>query len=436
MKKRKFTRSKELFSEAQKVLPGGVDSPVRAFKAVGGFPPFIERGKGSKIFDADGNTYIDFVCSWGPLILGHSHPQIVSSLKKIIEKGTSFGAPSELETTLGRMICDAIASIERVRFVNSGTEATMSAIRLARANTGRTKVLKFAGCYHGHSDGLLAKAGSGVATLAIPDSEGVPSSYTQNTLIAKYNDTHAVQEIFECNPEEIAAIIVEPIAANMGVVQPEPGFLEGLRGLADEFGALLIFDEVITGFRVDYGGAQAVYEVIPDLTCLGKIIGGGLPIGAYGGRQTIMQKLAPLGGVYQAGTLSGNPVVMTAGIETLHLLKQKNVYKQLEERSSLLEKEIIKAAAKVGVRVHVSRVGSIFTIFFTETLVRDYESAKKINPEIYSRFFHGMLERGIYFPPSQFEAAFISLAHTEADIQETCRTIYAAFQTLSTLENV
>jgi glutamate-1-semialdehyde 2,1-aminomutase len=307
----------------------------------------------------------------------------------------------------------------------------MSAIRLARAFTGRSKVLKFAGCYHGHSDGLLARAGSGVATLAIPDSEGVPSSYIQNTLVAKYNDTHAVREIFKHNPEEIAAIIVEPIAANMGVVQPEPGFLEGLRGLADEFGALLIFDEVITGFRVDYGGAQALYNVLPDLTCLGKIIGGGLPIGAYGGKRAIMQRMAPIGGVYQAGTLSGNPAVMTAGIETLRLLNQKNVYEQLEERSSLLEKGTIEAAEKTGANVLVSRVGSILTIFFTDTPVSDYASAQKANIKIFSKFFQEMLDRGIYFPPSQFEATFVSLAHTEADIQKTCDCINEAFDVLS-----
>ncbi len=335
-------RSKELFGEARRYLPGGVNSPVRAFKAVGGDPLFIRRGKGATIYDEDGNEFIDYVSSWGALILGHSHPQVVEATKKTIEHGTSFGTPTELEIVLAKMLCAAIPSMEMVRFVNSGTDATMSAIRLARAATGRDKIVKFAGCYHGHSDGLLTKAGSGMVTLGIPGCPGVPPSFTSLTLVAPYNNLEAVEQIFRDFGQEIAAIIVEPIAANMGVVLPQPGFLEHLRSLSRESGALLIFDEVITGFRVAYGGAQALYKVTPDLTCLGKIIGGGLPVGAYGGRRQIMEMVAPVGSVYQAGTLSGNPVVMTAGIETLKILSQPQAYSQLEKKSSLLEKDIIK----------------------------------------------------------------------------------------------
>ncbi len=333
-------RSRELFLEAQHYLPGGVDSPVRAFKAVGGNPPFIVRAKGSRLYDADGNEYIDYVNSWGALILGHAHPQVVAAIKRAAEHGTSFGAPTELEIILAKMISEAIPSIEMLRFVNSGTEAAMSALRLARAFTGRAKIIKFAGGYHGHADGLLVKGGSGLATLGIPDSAGVPSGYAENTLVAPYNNVDAVRQIFKHYPKQIAAIIVEPIAANMGVVLPQAGFLQGLRQLTQEFGALLIFDEVITGFRVAYGGAQTIYGVTPDLTCLGKIIGGGLPVGVYGGRREIMQMVAPVGPVYQAGTLSGNPLAMTAGIETLKILQQPGTYKQLETKSALLEEGI------------------------------------------------------------------------------------------------
>ncbi|MFC1929607.1 glutamate-1-semialdehyde 2,1-aminomutase, partial [Chloroflexota bacterium] len=329
-----FAHSEKLFQEAQRYLPGGVDSPVRAFKAVGGTPPFIVSGRGSRIYDEDGNEFIDYVCSWGPLILGHSHPQIVEALKQAVEHGTSFGAPTELEVTLAKMICQAMPSVEMLRFVNSGTEATMTALRLARAFTGRDKVIKFAGGYHGHADGLLAKGGSGLATLSIPDSPGVPVEYAQNTLVAPYNDARAVELLFRQYPKAIAGVIVEPVAANMGVVPPPPGFLDGLRQVTREFGALLIFDEVITGFRVGYGGAQALYGVIPDLTCLGKIIGGGLPVGAYGGRREIMEMMAPIGPVYQAGTLSGNPLAMTEGIETLKVLNHPDVYHQLESKAA------------------------------------------------------------------------------------------------------
>jgi glutamate-1-semialdehyde 2,1-aminomutase len=349
-------RSKKLFTEALNYLPGGVDSPVRAFKAVGGNPLFIIRGQGSNIYDADGNDYIDYICSWGPLILGHAHPQVVEKLKQAAERGTSFGAPTELETTLARLIHEAMPSMEMVRFVNSGTEATMTALRLARAFTRRDKIVKFAGGYHGHADSLLTQAGSGLATLGTSASPGVPTSYSQETLVATYNNIGAVRQIFERYPKEIAAVIVEPVAANMGVVPPQPGFLAALRKITHEFGALLIFDEVITGFRVSHGGAQALYGVTPDLTCLGKIIGGGLPVGAYGGRQEIMEMVAPAGPVYQAGTLSGNPLAMTAGIETLGILSQPGVYDRLESLAAALEKGIVKAGADFGVNLHVSRV--------------------------------------------------------------------------------
>ena len=386
--------SQKLFKEAQNYLPGGVDSPVRAFKAVGGNPLFIDRGKGSHIYDVDGNEFIDYVCSWGPLILGHAHPQVIEALKRAAERGTSFGAPCELEVTLAKMISQAMPSLEMVRFVNSGTEATMSALRLARAYTRRDKIIKFAGCYHGHADGLLAKSGSGLATLGIPDSPGVPLSYAQNTLIAKYNDLKSVEQLFQEYPEDIAAVIVEPVAANMGVVLPEPGFLTGLRKLTREFGALLIFDEVITGFRVAYGGAQALYGVTADLTCLGKIIGGGLPVGAYGGRREIMEMVAPVGPVYQAGTLSGNPLAMTAGIETLKLLNQPGVYDQLEKKGAALEEGIRKAAAKHGSGLKISRIGSLLTPFFSNLPITDYESAKQSNIALFNKLFHRLQAGG------------------------------------------
>ncbi len=424
---KELKRSKELFQEAQRYLPGGVDSPVRAFKAVGGNPLFIRRGQGSKIYDEDDNEFIDYVCSWGALILGHSHPQVVKALKKVIESGTSFGTPTELETTLAKMICAAIPSIKMIRFVNSGTEATMSAIRLARAFTKRDKILKFSGCYHGHSDGLLTKAGSGLATLGIPASLGVPAFFTNQTLIAPYNNLEGVAQVFDKFGQEIAAIIVEPVAANMGVVPPQPGFLEHLRSLTQKSGVLLIFDEVITGFRLTYGGAQALYEIAPDLTCLGKIIGGGLPIGAYGGRKEIMELIAPLGPVYQAGTLSGNPVAMTAGIKTLKVLSQPESYSQLEKKASQLEKGITEAASKAEINIKLSRVGSLFTIFFTREPVTDYETASQASTELYAKFFHQMLSQGIYLPPSQFEASFVSLAHSDEDIEITVDAVHKAF---------
>ncbi len=423
-------KSQELFAEAQHYLPGGVDSPVRAFKAVGGTPPFIARGQGSRIYDADGNEFIDFVGSWGPLILGHCYPEIVDALKLAVERGTSYGAPTELEITLAKIVSTAIPSIEMVRFVNSGTEATMTALRLARAFTGRDKIVKFAGCYHGHADGLLTKGGSGLATLGIPDSPGVPSSYAQNTLVAPYNNAEAIEQLFHHYPEQIAAVIVEPIAANMGVVPPRQGFLASLRALTNESGALLIFDEVITGFRVAYGGAQALYNITPDLTCLGKIIGGGLPVGAYGGRREIMAMMAPVGPVYQAGTLAGNPLAMTAGIETIKALNQPGVYDQLATTASTLEEGIARAASEAGISLRISRVASLLTVFFTPDAVVDYESAKRADTALFGKFFQQLLSAGIYWPPSQFEAAFVSLAHSDEDIQLTIGAITKSLNSL------
>ena len=423
----KLNNSEKLFQEAQRYLPGGVDSPVRAYKAVGGTPPFIVRGQGSRLYDEDDNEFIDYVCSWGPLILGHSHPPVVEALKRAAERGTSYGAPTKLEVTLAKMISSAIPSIEMVRFVNSGTEATMTALRLARASTGRDKIIKFAGGYHGHADGLLVQGGSGLATLSLPGSPGVPESYAQNTLVAPYNNSEAIARIFQSYPAEIAAVIVEPVAANMGVVPPQPGFLDSLRRLTNEYGALLIFDEVITGFRVAYGGAQTVYGITPDLTCLGKIIGGGLPVGAYGGKRGIMEMMAPVGPVYQAGTLSGNPLAMTAGIETLKALSLPGVYERLEEATSLLEEGIaLAAASSPKIKLHISRFASLLTIFFSDNVVVDYESASKADTTLFSKFFQQLLARGIYWPPSQFEAAFISLAHSDEDIQYTIEAIRRA----------
>jgi glutamate-1-semialdehyde 2,1-aminomutase len=424
----KFKRSRELYEEAQRYLPGGVDSPVRAHKAVGATPLFIERGKGSKIFDADGNEYIDYVCSWGPLILGHARPEIVRALKRAAERGTSFGISTEPEIRLAKMISAAMPSMEMLRFVNSGTEATMTALRLARAFTGRDKIVKFAGGYHGHADGLLTTAGSGLATLDLPDSPGVPLSHAQNTLTARYNDLSSVEQVFHRYPKDIAAVIIEPVAANMGVVPPLPDFLNDLRSLTSENGALLIFDEVITGFRVAYGGAQELYGITPDLTCLGKIIGGGLPVGAYGGRSDIMKMMAPIGPVYQAGTLSGNPLAMTAGIETITLLEHPDVYRQLEKTASALQDGIRKAAAENRVSLQVARVASLLTVFFNANAVVDYESARQSDTSRFAEFFRGLLDRGIYWPPSQFEAAFISLAHSDKDIRSTLSAIRDIFR--------
>lgn len=412
-------RSQALYAEAIRYIPGGVNSPVRAFKAVGGQPIFISRGKGSRTFDVDGNEYIDYVASWGPLILGHADPGIVAAVSQAAQHGTSFGAPTELEVELARMVVEAVPSIDMVRFVNSGTEATMSALRLARGYTGRDKVIKFEGGYHGHADMLLAKAGSGVLTLGMPDSPGVPASAAQNTLTAPYNNLSAVEALLKENPGEVAAVILEPVAGNMGVVPPQPGFLQGLREATRSAGALLIFDEVITGFRVAYGGAQALYGVEPDLTCLGKVIGGGLPVGAYGGRGEIMEMMSPVGPVYQAGTLSGNPLAMTAGIMMLQALREPGRYDLLERRAARLGNGLLAAAREAGVPASANRVGSMMTLFFTDQPVADYSSAKRSDTAMYARYFWAMLERGVYLAPSQFEAAFVSTAHSDADIDLT-----------------
>ena len=412
-------RSKRLFEEAKKHIPGGVNSPVRAFRSVGGDPLFIKKAKGSKIYDVDGKAYIDYVLSWGPMILGHAHPRVTAALKKAIANGTSYGAPTELEITLAKMVKKAVPSIEMVRMVSSGTEATMSAIRAARGFTGRDTIIKFDGGYHGTGDSLLVKAGSGVATFGLPDSPGVPADLAKHTLTVAYNDLIAVRELASREGERIACIIVEPVAGNMGCVPPEPGFLAGLRQVCDQYGIVLILDEVMTGFRVAYGGAQKLYGVKPDLTCLGKVIGGGLPVGAYGGKREIMEKIAPLGPIYQAGTLSGNPLAMVAGIETLKALSKPGVYKTLEKLSADLEQGLRAAAAEAGVPVTLNRVGSMFTAFFTYRKVKDFASAKTSDTGKFGRFFRSMLSNGVNLAPSQFEAAFMSLAHTKADINKT-----------------
>lgn len=414
-----FETSKRLFEEAKKYIPGGVNSPVRAFKSVGGNPLFIKKAKGSKIYDVDGNEYIDYVGSWGPMILGHAHPDVVRAVREALEHGTSYGAPTELEVEMAKLVVSAVPSIEKVRFVSSGTEAVMSAIRLARGYTKREKIIKFEGCYHGHSDSLLAKAGSGLMTLGIPGTPGVTEGTAKDTIVLPYNNLEAVREAFEAEGENIAAVIVEPIAGNMGVVLPEPGFLEGLRKITSEYGSLLIFDEVITGFRVSYGGAQELYGIMPDLTTLGKIIGGGLPVGAFGGKAEIMDYIAPEGPVYQAGTLSGNPLAMAAGIATLEVLKNKSVYENLEKMTALLADGLKSAFEEAGIPFYQTRIASMMCVFFTEEKVIDYQTAAKSDTEAYSKFFWGMIEKGCYFAPSQFEAAFVSTAHTELDIEKT-----------------
>jgi glutamate-1-semialdehyde 2,1-aminomutase len=421
-------RSKALFVRAQRVIPGGVNSPVRAFRSVGGEPRFIRSGKGSRLVDEDGVTYIDYVCSWGPLILGHAPAAVQAALRRQLPKGTSFGASTENEVLLAEIIRRAFPSVEKVRLVNSGTEATMSAIRLARAFTGRFKILKFDGCYHGHSDGLLVKAGSGVATLGLPESPGVPPESAALTLSIPFNNLELVNRTLNLHRAEIAAVIVEPVVGNMGVVPPEKGFLHGLRKLTREHGTLLIFDEVITGFRVSYGGAQQLYRVQPDITCLGKIIGGGLPVGAYGGSNEIMKLVAPEGPMYQAGTLAGNPMAMAAGIATLTALKSRAVYVKLERLTAHLVEGLLEAANVAGVAVRINRVGSMFTVFFTSAPVTDYQTARASDTDRYGGFFRAMLERGVYFPPSQFEACFVSLVHTFKDIDETIKAAREAFK--------
>ena len=423
--------SRKLFEEARQLIPGGVNSPVRACRSVGADPLFLIRGQGSRVFDADGNTYIDFVGSWGPLILGHAHKEITKAVTEALAKGASFGAPTAMEIRLARLLTECLPSLEMVRAVNSGTEATMSAIRLARGVTGRPRIIKFDGCYHGHADSLLVAAGSGVATLGIPGSPGVPEAVAGLTLSLPYNDLGQVKEAFAKYPGEIAAVIVEPVAGNMGVVPPRDGFLSGLRELTKENGALLIFDEVITGFRVGLGGAQALYGIDPDLTCLGKIIGGGLPVGAFGGHREIMSQLAPEGNVYQAGTLAGNPLAMAAGVAAIEALKgNPGAYDHLEAMSASLAEGLVEAAKKYNCPVWGNRVGAMSTLFFTEGPVTDYASAAKSDTEKYARFYRGMRERGIYLAPSQFEATMVSYAHSQADIDETVRAAEEVFKSL------
>ncbi|MDE2180293.1 MAG: glutamate-1-semialdehyde 2,1-aminomutase, partial [candidate division NC10 bacterium] len=412
-------RSKTLFEEATRLLPGGVNSPVRAFRAVGGDPVVVERAQGCRLYDVDGQSYIDYVGSWGPMIVGHAHPAVVKAIQEAAAQGVSYGAPTAWETTLARMVVEAIPSIELVRFVNSGTEATMSAVRLARGVTRRDRIVKFEGCYHGHADSLLVKAGSGAMTFGVPDSLGIPPDLARLTITLPYNDSDTVQAAFQSVGKEIACVIVEPVAGNMGVVPPRPGFLTALREITAAHGSLLIFDEVMTGFRLGKGGAQALYGIQPDLTCLGKIIGGGLPVGAYGGPRQVMEQVAPLGAVYQAGTLSGNPLAMRAGIETLRLLDEPGFYERLEAKGKQLETGLRELAAKGGIALQCQRVGSMCTAFFAGQPVIDYQTARAADTGRYAAFFWAMLERGVYLPPSQFEAAFLSDAHAVADIETT-----------------
>lgn len=424
-----INKSISLFQEAQTLLPGGVDSPVRAFRAVGGQPLFIDCGKGPYLYDVDGNRYIDYVLSWGPLITGHAHPNVVKAIQDAALKGTSYGAPSPLEIELAKRVMEFMPNIEMIRFVNSGTEATMSALRLARAFTKRDKIIKFDGCYHGHADLLLVQAGSGVATLGLPDSPGVPADTVKDTLVADFNSLDSVEALFQKYPEQIAAIIVEPVAGNMGVVPPVPGFLQGLRVITQREGALLIFDEVMTGFRVHKGGAQALYNVKPDLTTLGKVIGGGLPVGAYGGRKEIMQMVAPAGPMYQAGTLAGNPLAMSAGLATLELIHDEKVWEEMEARGGQLDAGIESAAKKAGVPIRQTRVGTMRTTFFSETQPVDWNTVKVADKVQFGKFFQKMLANGVYLAPSQFEAGFLSIVHDENVIEGTLHAVEESFKT-------
>ncbi|HEY3364507.1 MAG TPA: glutamate-1-semialdehyde 2,1-aminomutase [Symbiobacteriaceae bacterium] len=422
------SKSTDLFAASKAVIPGGVNSPVRSFRSVGGTPPFITRGEGARLYDVDGNTYVDYVLSWGPLILGHAHPEVTEALIAATRRGTSFGAPTELELAMAKAVIGCMPSLEMVRMVNSGTEATMSAIRLARAYTGREKIIKFAGCYHGHNDGLLVKAGSGATDMGVPDSAGVTASIAANTISLPFNDLAAVAEAFVRFPDQIAAIITEPVVGNMGLVLPQPGYLEGLRRITAEQGALLIFDEVMTGWRVSIGGAQVHYNIDPDLTTFGKVIGGGLPVGAYGGKRQIMEMVAPSGPMYQAGTLSGNPLAMTCGLKTLEILSRPGAYAQMVGLTQRLIGGINGNMAKLGLPYRGKSIGTMFGIFFTAKEVVDYDTALTSDTKLFSRYYWAMLRRGFYFAPSQFEAGFMSLAHTEADIDATVAAAYEALQ--------
>jgi len=424
-------KSKALFEKARKIIPGGVNSPVRAGKAVGIDPPFISRAKGSFLWDVEGNRYVDYVCSWGPMILGHGHPQVVKALEERVSKGTSYGAPTELEVEMAETITNMVPSIEMVRMVNSGTEATMSAIRLARGFTGKEKIIKFEGCYHGHADSLLVSAGSGVATLAIPGCPGVPADLAEHTISLPFNDLDGVVQAFERFGSEVAAVIIEPIPGNMGVIIPKKEFLPGLREITLENGALLIFDEVISGFRVGPGGAQELYGVMPDITCLGKIIGGGLPVGAYGGRRDVMEQMAPEGDIYQAGTLSGNPLAMAAGLATLRVLQERDVYQGLENKGRMLFSGLEDAAKAAGVNVVINRIGSMGSLFFGENPVTDFTSAKASDAERFKRYYANMLNQGIYLAPSAFEACFVSTAHDENTIKQTIDCAARSLDSLS-----
>jgi glutamate-1-semialdehyde 2,1-aminomutase len=426
-----LSRSHALFEEAQTLLPGGVNSPVRAFHGVGGEPVFIDHAQGPYLYDVDGNRYLDYVQSWGPMILGHTYPSVVEAVVQASQRGFSYGAPTQAESELAKLVIERVPSVEMIRFVNSGTEATMSALRLARAYTGRDKIIKFSGCYHGHADMLLVQAGSGVATMGLPDSPGVPAEATKNTLTVAYNDGAAVEQLFQTYPEQIAAIIVEPVAANMGLVLPLPGYLEKLRSLTQHYGALLIFDEVMTGFRVASGGMQQRVGITPDITCFGKIIGGGLPVGAYGGRLDIMRQVAPVGSMYQAGTLSGNPLAMAAGIATLTELGKPGQYEQLEYKSALLAEGITRAIADTKADVQLVRIGAMFCLYFTKNPVVDFASAKRSDTARFARFFWHMLEHGIYLPPSQFESCFISLALDDTMLNETITQIEQALRAVA-----